>query len=394
MRLSTLPQLLLAAALAGPGTAALADPVYNITVIGGAGSAAVDINHRGDVVGHFSSGGNTRGFVYTNGGFTEIGTFGGQNSMAVAINDHGQVVGSAATPSGWNHAFLFSGGTLHDLGTLGGRYSDAYDINNQGVIVGTSDTADAPNFVFRRAFRYAGGSMSSLGTLPDGAGSDAYAINNKGLIGGAASEGLDTFPEFPSHAVLFRGGSVDLLVPLGYGDSAVYGLNDRGQAVGGIPNTTSAHGSHAFLYDGGTLIDLGPLWTGSDESIARDINNHGQVVGNAMIRIDTNHSTWHAFLYDRHGGMVDLNALIDPDSGWMITDANAINDAGQIAATACRGGVFSDCHAVRLDLVSPVPEPGGWAMLALGIGAIGLRGASRLRRPCRAGCRVCASEGS
>jgi hypothetical protein len=62
--------------------------------------------------------------------------------------------------------------------------------------------------------------------------------------------------------------------------------------------------------------------------------------------------------------------------------AVAINDAGQIAATACRGGVFSDCHAVRLDLLSPVPEPGGWAMLALGIGAIGLRGASRLRRPC------------
>jgi probable HAF family extracellular repeat protein len=269
------------------------------------------------VVGRFTSGDNTRGFVYTSSGFTEIGTFGGQNSMAVAINDHGQVVGSAATASGCNHAFLFAGGTLHDLGTLGGSYSEAYDINNQGVIVGISAKPDAPNFVFRQGFRYAGGSMRALGTLPDG----------------AASEGMDTFPEFPSHAVLYRNGSFELLVPLGYGDSAVYGLNDRGQAVGGIPNTTSAHGSHAFLYD-------------------------------------------------RRGGMVDLNTLIDPDGGWVITDANAINDAGQIAATACRGGVFSDCHAVRLDLVSPVPEPGGWAMLALGIGAIGLRGASRLRRPC------------
>lgn len=380
MRLSPLPQFLLAATLAGPGAAALADPVYNITVIGGAGSASADINHRGDVVGHFTNGDITRGFVYTNSGFTEIATFGGQNSMAVAINDHGQVVGSASTSSGNNHAFLFSGGTLHDLGTLGGAYSEAYDINNQGVIVGISAKADAPNFVFRQGFRYAGGSMSALGTLPGGAGSDAYAINNKGQIGGAASEGLDTFPEFPSHAVLYRNGSFELLVPLGYGDSAVHGLNDRGQAVGGIPNQTSAHGSHAFLYDDGTMIDLGLLWTGSDDSIASDINNHGQVVGNGLVRIDAVHSGWHGFLYDRHGGMVDLNTLIDADGGWVITHANAINDAGQIAATACRGGVFSDCHAVRLDLVSAVPEPGGWAMMALGMGAIGLRWARR-RRP-------------
>jgi hypothetical protein len=33
---------------------------------------------------------------------------------------------------------------------------------------------------------------------------------------------------------------------------------------------------------------------------------------------------------------------------------------------------------VRLDLVSAVPEPGSWAMLAFGLGAIGLR---RARRP-------------
>lgn len=382
MRLSLLPQLFIAAALAIPGAAALADPVYNVTVLAGTGSEAIDINHRGDVVGHFTSGDATRGFVFTNSGFTEIGTFGGQNSFATAINDHGQVVGRAATLSGQNRAFLFSGGTLQDLGTLGGTYSEAYDINNRGVIVGISAPADAPNLVFRRGFRYADGTMTMLGTLPDGSGSDAYAINNKGLIGGGAAEGLDTFPGFPTHAVLFRGDSVDLLVPLGYGDSAVYGLNDRGQAVGGIPNKTSAHGFHAFLYDHGTVIDLGVLDATSDESIARGINNRGQVVGNSWVRLDPIYSTLHGFLYDRDGGMVDLNTLIDPDSGWVIRDANAINDAGQIAATACRAGVFGDCHAVRLDLVSQVPEPGGWAMLALGMGAIGLRRAARRRRTC------------
>ncbi len=55
--------------------------------------------------------------------------------------------------------------------------------------------------------------------------------------------------------------------------------------------------------------------------------------------------------------MVDLNTLIDPASGWVITDANGINGAQQIAATACRGGAIGECYAVRLDLVSAVPEP-------------------------------------
>jgi hypothetical protein len=76
--------------------------------------------------------------------------------------------------------------------------------------------------------------------------------------------------------------------------------------------------------------------------------------------------------------MVDLNSLIDPASGWVITDAEGINGAQQIAATACRGGAIGECYAVRLDLVSAVPEPGSWAMLAFGLGAIGLR---RARRP-------------
>jgi len=45
-----------------------------------------------------------------------------------------------------------------------------------------------------------------------------------------------------------------------------------------------------------------------------------------------------------------LNALIDRRQGWNITDAQAINDAGQIAATAFRNG---RSYAVRLDLIKP-----------------------------------------
>jgi probable HAF family extracellular repeat protein len=377
MRLSQLSRLLFAAVLTVPGAAALADPLYNITVVGGLGSSAADINRYGDVVGSMTSGGNTHAFVYNSSGFADLGTLGGLNSFANAINDAGQVVGGASTLTGESHAFVFSGGTLHDLGTLGGNGSVAYDINNHGVIVGTSDSAGAPNSYYREAFRYEGGTMTGLGTLPGGAGSDAFAINNHGLIGGASYQGEITVPEYPYYAVLFKGGGV---VPIGapdLGDSAIYGLNDLGQAVGGIPTSTITHASHAFLYEHGVVTDIGFLDAGFDDAIAWDINKLGQVVGTSAVVLSADYYGYHGFLYDKDGGMIDLNTLIDPASGWVITDASGINGSQQIAATACRGGVIGDCYAVRLDLVSAVPEPGSWAMLVFGLGAIGLR---RVRR--------------
>lgn len=70
------------------------------------------------------------------------------------------------------------------------------------------------------------------------------------------------------------------------------------------------------------------------------------------------------------GAMADLNALIDPASGWEITNAAAVNDAGRIAATACKGGL---CYAARLDHVPAVPEPSVLALLGGGLALLGWR---------------------
>jgi probable HAF family extracellular repeat protein len=153
-------------------------------------------------------------------------------------------------------------------------------------------------------------------------------------------------------------------------------INDHDQVVGMLGVDFPDAGGElyptlAFLYRDGVLGTLGGFGPNLS-SWAGDINNLGQIVGGGYFGAA---GTSHAFLYE-NGSMLDLNSLIDPGTGWVIEDATAINDLGQIAGKACMGGT---CYAVRLDLVSAVPEPAAAAMLLAGLGLMGMT----LRRPAR-----------
>ena len=355
----------LAFAVLAPCGPALADPLYTVTLLGAAGSAATGINSAGDVVGQITSGSTTHAFVYTAGGFLDLGTLGGAGSAANAINDSGAIVGWADNGSGQSRAFLYAGATMSDLGALGGANSVAWGISNGGVIVGSASNGQESDPYFQQAFRYANGTMQALGTLPDGLGSDAYTINSRGLVAGSSYEGPLTVPEYPRHATIFGNGAVTEIAPLVNG--VVYGINDLDQLVGRVGQF---FGTRAFLYANGVATELGVLDESIGASEARDINNVGQIVGASGVMLTESQWDYHGFLYASDGTLSDLNALIDPASGWQIINASGINDAGQIAGTACRG---TDCFAVRLDLVSAVPEPGAWAMFAGGLALFGLR---------------------
>lgn len=94
------------------------------------------------------------------------------------------------------------------------------------------------------------------------------------------------------------------------------------------------------------ITDLGTL--GGTYSNAQGINVSGHVTGSSTGNGDID---LYAFLYTPQNGMVNLNSLIDPQSGWELSTGSAINDAGQITGLGLIGGEH------RAFLLTPVPEP-------------------------------------
>jgi probable HAF family extracellular repeat protein len=185
---------------------------------------------------------------------------------------------------------------------------------------------------------YSDGLMRDLGCLSDpsqGSESHAFAINNSGQIVGLTQVAAGTY-----HAFLWDNGVMRDLGTLGGQHSWAQGINDAGQIVGYSLMVPGSYTQHAFLWEDGMMHDLGTL--GGDSSSANGINAAGQIVGNAATALDGG----HAFLYSG-GTMVDLNSLLPPGTGWVLQDARAINDRGQIA------GVGSVNGTTRAFVMSP-----------------------------------------
>jgi probable HAF family extracellular repeat protein len=359
--------LLMFALLSAP-FGAKADPRYAVKVIGAAGSVAVDINRSGQVVGNYYFGDADRAFLYTGTTFLDLGALDGVNSYATGINDSGKVVGMSDAGDDLIRGFVYANGTMSDLGTLGGLHSYATGINRDGKIVGGASTADTFEGVLPQAYVYSNGAMQGIGTFPMGDASIAFGINDSGQVVGQSAISTDDPPEHPYHAFSYSGGVMSDLGTLGGLNSFATSINNAGMVVGGAGTLAEGPGGHgiphAFLFVNGAMQDLGAFGGEYAASTAYDINNLGQVVGYAQTGDDS-----HAFLFEQ-GQMLDLNMLIDPTSGWTLTSAQGINDLQQIAGTACKDDA---CFAVRLDLISSVPEPATYGLLMAGLALVGTR---------------------
>ncbi len=337
-------------------TAASAQTVqYSVIDLGTFGGASTDsvalgINDQGQVCGYATdptTGAFSNAFYWGGSVGTpiqDLGTLDGQvtsASSAVAINNNGWVTGWSGSGS-TTIGFLWTGsGAVQSIPTLGGAAANVYGINDAGTVVGASQIANGSY----HGFIYSDGVIKDTGALLN------VAINDSGQMAAA-------YPSEPG--VVEQGylvsatGHATSIGSLGGTLTQPEAINGSGQIVGFSDNAEGYH--EAFLYSGGVLTNLGTI-DGMDSSDASGINDNGDIVGGCY---DSLTGDAFAFLYTGSGPMVDLNSLINPNSGWSLVSASAINDKGQIVGMGINAE--GEAHAFLLD---PTPEPSTAALLAV-----------------------------
>src|SRR5215471_13446227 len=322
----------------------------------------------------------------------DIGTLGGPASYLTdpgvgpqtdVLNNRGMLAGKAelATPDPNNgncppacfvtHVFRWDKGVVSDLGTLpGGTNSDIGGINARGWITGGSETITDSGVQFH-AVLWEDTRTMDLGTLRTGQNSVGVHINNSGQVVGLSE--IDTsFDPFgigggSIHPFLWQNGFMRDLGTLYTGPDAFPGDqcgSERNNLVAGSsfidtvanPNT-GVPTAHAFLWDDGTMIDVGNLG-GTIVEVDPGVcpNNRGQVAGTASLQGDT---IEHAFLWD-HGVMTDLGTL----PGGNFSQMQWLNNAGDVVggstladdqlfhATLWRNGAITDLGTIGDDCFS------------------------------------------
>lgn len=321
---------------------------------------------------------------------TDLGVLKGDNeSSGFWINNYGDVVGCSDTETSegypctglvaGQHAFYWSAsGGMKDLGTLSGAtVSAALGLNDSGVVVGYSNVKGQPATNFVAVEWAASGATTDLGTLSGGASSAAFNINAAGEVSGDSflstgivdatswtsnkiknlgalpkaifTAGLDINgsgeivgesvfsygPPFKSHGFLWNGSTMKDLGTLSGGiTSMANAINTSGEIAGQSDGSSTGGNWHAVMWSSsGTIKDLGVL-SGGTYSIAFGVNDSGVIVGYGNIF----NNAAHAMVWSASGGMKDLNSLIPSNSGWVLINANAINNVGQITGYGTKGG--------------------------------------------------------
>ena len=340
------------------GICAFAQPQYTPHDLG-AGNFVFGINNSGQVVLCSTNSGQNRAYRTASNAAPnlitdDLGGFGGTDTCAFAINDSGQTAGSSLKATGERHAFRTGpnapvNSSTDDLGTLGGYPTSAFGINASGQTTGDSSITGNT-----RAFRTGANvpinpATDNIGNLSplSGRPSTGTSINTPGDVAGTIVTTQATIEPFVVH-----NGTAVLIADFENGISGgnISGINDSGQVAGsGSLGTTLKvwqNGSLTALFDC-TLLAAG------GHCYVNGINNPGQVVGRTFPCFHTCPAQSHAILFSQDR-LYDLNDLLPANSGWVLNEAIAINDNGQIIGHGTLNGVGP--RGFRLDPVCTTPS--------------------------------------
>ena len=207
---------------------------------------------------------------------------------------------------------------LEDLGELPRIAGDVtVSLNQHGTVAYWTRTKTNGSV---HAVLWQRGRATTIQAVPGYPNMIGHAMNRHGDIAGWMNtsgnlvDSLSTTRGFITHGKRIR------IVPaLGGRDSRLFGLNDKGAAVGAASLINGTR--HAFITSGSSAIDLGALGSG-ESSAAYAINNAGLIVGSSSVNSKAN----HAVLWSERK-IVDLGTL--PHG--VASSARAVNDRGQIA---------------------------------------------------------------
>ena len=312
---------LLALATAGAAAAASFTLTDLIPGLAGPGFTPAALNLAGQVAGTAQGPGGSRAVVWDprTGLSAPLPLPSGfAASRAVDLNDRGQLLGHLTGGAG-AMSFLWGAGSGYTL--LPGFL--ATGLNAAGQVVGTAGSGAAARAVLWDP-------LLGLQTLPGASGpGEGIAINAAGQV----------LARDRSDAVIWSaGGGVIRLGPLllpGGTASFPVDLSDDGRVLGATSYT--AHTAAPYLWDpAGGLNGLGTL-PGYVDTWPVAMNAAGQVVGGAG---GFGAACCTVFLWDPATGYRDLNALVALPLGWRIDSVAGINDRGQILGQAWTGSAL------------------------------------------------------
>ena len=239
-------------------------PAVMIDVPGSGFTTPRGVNNHGQIVGSFSDGAGTHGFI--NCPFTVLDASGSSFTEPAAINDAGVVLGDSA-----NGLFLFSNGAYNffQLPGVPLHLTDAVGLNNASQVVGLY--VDQNSGFLRGFLRQPNGSFVSI-DVPGAQATQASGINNSGKIVGSFET---KFGAGPSHGFLFSGGRFATIDVPGAVRTRPAAINDFDEIVGEFDDALGV--THGFLLSAGSFATIdfpGALSTGGT-----GINNGGQIVG-------------------------------------------------------------------------------------------------------------------
>jgi probable HAF family extracellular repeat protein len=266
------------------------------------------------------------------------------------LNNHGDIAIWHSVSASLMPGEVFRGsGTITIEGEKDFSLVYPADINDRLTVVGTLQQPQ--DLRFTHAFRWTNGRLETLPSL-GGPYSAASAVNATGGIVGSAQTG-----DGARHAVLWRSRQPRDLGLLAQGDySSARDINDNGDIVGEA-NVVANGKPQAFLWRGGKMQAL-PKLPGGATCSPQAINNTGTIIGSC----DLSSGAGHGVIW-KNGSIEDLGTLGDENAPSTALD---INTQAQVVGTSedegkIRAFLWEKGQMINLNkLIAP---NSGWKLL-------------------------------